>query len=100
MPETGGHAEPQEDPVPERRVTVAIAEGLHARPAALFVQLATAQPAAVTIRKDGGKASPARSILAVMALGAKGGDDVVLEADGEGADESLDALVTYLSTDQ
>lgn len=82
--------------MPERRVTVAIAEGLHARPAALFVQLAGTQPAAVTIRKDGGAPAPANSILAVMALGAKGGDDVVLAAEGEGAEQSLDALVEYL----
>lgn len=86
--------------MPERRVTVAIAEGLHARPAALFVQLATTLSAPVTIRKDGGNPAPARSILAVMALGAKGGDDVILASDGEGAEEALDALVTYLSTDQ
>ena len=83
--------------MPERRVTVAIAEGLHARPAALFVQLAGNQPTAVTIRKDGGAPAPANSILAVMALGAKGGDDVVLAADGDGAEQSLDALVEYLS---
>lgn len=86
--------------MPERRVTVAIAEGLHARPAALFVQLAATQPAAVTIRKDGGAAAPANSILAVMALGAKGGDDVVLAAEGDGADASLDALVEYLGQEQ
>ena len=86
--------------MPECRVTVAIAEGLHARPAALFVQLASTLSAPVTIRKDGGNPAPTRSILSVMALGAKGGDDVILAADGEGAEESLDALVTYLSTDQ
>ena len=85
--------------MPQRHVTVAIADGLHARPAALFVQLATAQPAAVTIRKDGAPSS-ARSILAVMALGARGGEQVVLEADGEGAEESLDALESYLTTAQ
>lgn len=84
--------------MPERRVTVAIPEGLHARPAALFVQLAGKQPAAVTIHKDGGTPSPASSILAVMALGAKGGDQVVLTAEGEGAETSLDALEQYLST--
>ncbi|WP_149202088.1 HPr family phosphocarrier protein [Actinotalea subterranea] len=84
--------------MPERRVTVAIAEGLHARPAALFVQLAGAQPATVTIRKDDGAPAPAGSILAVMALGAKGGDEVVLEAEGDGAEASLDALADYLTT--
>ncbi|WP_024288913.1 HPr family phosphocarrier protein [Cellulomonas sp. KRMCY2] len=82
--------------MPERRVTVAIAEGLHARPAALFAQLAAAQPVAVTIRKDGGAPMAAASILSVMALGAGAGDEVVLAADGEGAEACLDALSDYL----
>ncbi|WNB86733.1 HPr family phosphocarrier protein [Cellulomonas sp. ATA003] len=84
--------------MPERRVTVAIPEGLHARPAALFVKLAGEQPATVTISKDGGDPVAANSILAVMTLGASAGDDVVLAADGEGADASLDALEQFLTT--
>lgn len=84
--------------MPERRVTIAVPEGLHARPAALFVQLAAAQPVPVTVHKDGGKPASAASILAVMALGAKGGDDVVLTADGDGAETALDALEEFLTT--
>jgi len=84
--------------VPERRVTVAIAEGLHARPAALFVKLAGEQPAKVTIRKDGGEPVAADSILGIMTLGAGLGDEVVLEADGDGAQESFDALAGYLTS--
>jgi phosphocarrier protein HPr len=84
--------------VPERRVTVAIAEGLHARPAALFVKLAGEQPVPVTVRKDGGDPVAANSILAVMTLGAAAGDEVVLSADGDGADAALDALEQYLTT--
>ena len=41
----------------------------------------------------------ARSILGVMAMGAKHGEEVVLTADGEGADAALDELVTLLSRD-
>jgi phosphocarrier protein HPr len=82
----------------QRRVTVAIADGLHARPAALFVKLACEQPAAVTIRKVGGQPVATNSILGIMTLGGALGDDVVLEAHGEGADASLDALAQFLST--
>ena len=84
--------------MPERRVTVAIADGLHARPAALFAQLAAAQPVPVTICREGGRPASAASILAVMALDAKAGDDVVLAAEGDGADASLDVLGRYLLT--
>ncbi|NMR19656.1 HPr family phosphocarrier protein [Cellulomonas fimi] len=84
--------------MPHRRVTIAIAEGLHARPAALFVKLASEQPAKVTIRTDDSEPVDSDSILGVMTLGAGAGDVVVLDADGAGADESLDALETYLTT--
>lgn len=82
----------------ERRVVVAIEEGLHARPAALFVKLATEQPAAVTIRKTDGAAVPTSSILSVMTLGARLGDEVVLATDDDAAGPSLDALAAYLTT--
>jgi phosphocarrier protein HPr len=85
--------------MPERRVVIGSKVGLHARPAALFVQAATAAPVPVTIAKDGGDPVNARSILSVLALDARGGEEVVLAAEGDGADGALDALVTLLETD-
>nr|MBP6524329.1 HPr family phosphocarrier protein [Dermatophilaceae bacterium] len=41
----------------------------------------------------------ATSILGVMALGAKHGEEIVLTAEGDGADEALDTLVALLSRD-
>lgn len=82
----------------ERSVVVAIAEGLHARPAALFVAEAGKQPVPVTVRK--GDAAPVQtaSILGVMTLGAAAGETVVLatEVDGPEAEASLDALEKFL----
>lgn len=84
----------------ERRAVVASSVGLHARPAALFVRAAGAQPAAVMLRKaSGGEPVAARSILAVMGLGAACGDELVLAASGEGAQESVDALAVLLEQD-
>lgn len=83
----------------ERRVVVGSKVGLHARPASLFVQAATAAPVPVTIAKDGGAPVNARSILSVLALDARGGDEVVLSAEGDGADEALEALVQFLLVD-
>ena len=82
-----------------REVTIASRVGLHARPAALFVQAATAAGVPVKICKPGGKPIDARSILGVLALGAKNGDTVTLEADGDGADAALDSLVALLEQD-
>jgi phosphocarrier protein len=85
--------------MPTRTVTIASKVGLHARPAALFVQAATATGLPVTIGRDGDEPVDARSILGVMTLGAKHGETVVLSAEGEGADAALDGLVDLLSQD-
>ena len=84
----------------QRTVTIASSVGLHARPAALFVQAATATGLPVRIGKVGGDDPvDARSILGVMALGAKFGEKVLLTADGDGADAALEGLVELLSRD-
>ncbi len=85
--------------MPTGTVTIASTVGLHARPAALFVQAATATGLPVKIGRDGDDPVDARSILGVMTLGAKHGETVVLSAEGEGADEALDGLVDLLSQD-
>jgi phosphocarrier protein len=82
-----------------RTVEIASSVGLHARPASLFVQAATATGLPITIAKEGGAPVDARSILMVMALGARHGEKVVLQADGDGADQALDSLVELLSKD-
>lgn len=83
----------------ERQVVVGSRIGLHARPAALFVKAASEQPVKITIRKGDGPAVDARSILRVLALGAKNGDTVTLEADGDGAVEALDAVALVVAED-
>jgi phosphocarrier protein len=75
----------------ELTVTVPDGVGLHARPAAVFVQAAARAPADVTVGRPGGEHVNARSILAVLALDVRGGEQIVLRADGDGADEALAA---------
>ena len=85
--------------MPERTVTIASSVELHARPAALFVQAATATGLPIQIGRTGEEQVDARSILGVMALGAKHGEEVTLTADGDGAESALDELVALLSRD-
>jgi phosphocarrier protein len=82
-----------------RSVVIGSRVGLHARPAALFVQQATAAPVPVFISKEGSEPVSARSILSVLALDARGGDEVLLTAEGDGADGVLDELVAFLQVD-
>jgi phosphocarrier protein HPr len=85
--------------MPERRVTVGSKVGLHARPAALFVQAAARQPVKITIAKDDKPPVDAKSILAVLGLDVRGGEEVVLAAEGEGAEAALDELAAVVATD-
>lgn len=83
--------------MPERRVAVGSKVGLHARPAALFVQAAAKQPVRVTIAKDGKDPVDARSILAVLGLDVRAGEEVILAAEGEQAVEALGVLAAIVA---
>jgi phosphocarrier protein len=65
----------------------------------MFVQAAAKQPVKVTIAKAGGDPVDARSILSVLALDARGGEEVVLAAEGDGADEALEELAALVARD-
>lgn len=81
-----------------RTTTIASTVGLHARPAALFVEQATDSGLDVQVGRPGEDPVDATSVLGVMSLGAKHGEEVELTAEGESADRVLDGLVTLLET--
>jgi phosphocarrier protein HPr len=85
--------------MPERKVIVGSKVGLHARPAAMFVQVASKVGVPVFISKAGQPPADARSILSVLSLDARGGDEVVVSAEGDGAEAALDELVAFLEKD-
>lgn len=68
--------------------------GLHARPAARFVQTAASFEADIQVRNLSGNRGPvsARSLNAVATLGALGGDRILLNASGPQAKAALEAL--------
>ncbi|ETK33565.1 HPr family phosphocarrier protein [Microbispora sp. ATCC PTA-5024] len=81
----------------ERKVSVTSEVGLHARPAATFVQTAAKAPFDVTVAKAGGQPVNAKSILSVLALDVRQGESIVIRADGDGAEELLDQLAQIAS---
>lgn len=81
-----------------RTATIGSSVGLHARPAALFAQAAAATDYDITITLDDNEADAA-SILEVMTLGAKQGDEVTLSCEDDSAAEALDSLVALLASD-
>jgi phosphotransferase system HPr (HPr) family protein len=72
-------------------VTLPAAVDLHARPAAQFVRTAVGFSAEIAVAVDGREAD-AKSLLGILALGAKGGTPLRLTARGEDAALALDAL--------
>ena len=80
----------------EREVEVGQPEGLHARPAAEFVRLASKFQARVRVRYRDREAD-ARSIISVLSLGASQGARVILSAEGEEAEAALEALAGFLA---
>ena len=85
--------------MPSRTATIASSVGLHARPAALFVQEASGSGLDVRVGRPGDEPVHATSILGLRTLGAKLGETVEVTVDGEGAEGVLDELVTLLETD-
>lgn len=83
----------------ERVVEIVPEAGLHARPASKFVQTVNEFDATVEIGYvDSDNLVSAASMIAITSLGAKCGDNVRLVAEGEDADEALDALEQVLRT--
>ena len=69
--------------------------GLHARPAALFVEVASRYCSNVWISKDGVEVD-GKSIMGILMLAAESGHEVVLKADGKDEVDAIDELEDLL----
>jgi len=86
----------------ERVVSVVPEAGLHARPAAKFVETVNEYEADVRIARADSDDDlvAAASMIAVTSLGVASGDDLRIVAEGEDADEALDALEGVLTASE
>jgi phosphocarrier protein len=79
--------------MPEITLTVRNKVGLHARPAAQFVQQANKFKSAITVSKgEEVKVVNAKSILGILGLGVDCGAVIKIRAEGEDAGEALQAI--------
>jgi len=83
--------------MPERTVQIVNKAGLHARPAAEIVKLATRYQSDITVVRDELEVN-GKSIMGVMMLAAECGSRLQLKAEGPDADEALDALTTLFQS--
>jgi phosphotransferase system HPr (HPr) family protein len=82
--------------MPDVTLIVADPAGLHARPAARFVQTASRFQSRIVIR-HGGHEADAKSLIALLGLAIRPSSEIVLTADGPDADQAIDALTSELA---
>ena len=80
-------------------VTVANKLGLHARPATIFVEIASTLGSEISVRRcDQGDPVDGKSIMQMMMLAATEGTDIEITANGADAEEAVEALVKLVAS--
>lgn len=82
----------------EREATVGPEEGIHGRPAAQLVKVAKGFSSQIVLVK-GGREVNAKSVLKITGL-AKMGEKITIRADGEDAEQAVEALSDLISADE
>ncbi len=83
----------------EKKIIVKSKQGLHARPAAVFVQIANKYKSTVTVRK-GGEEVNGKSIMGILMMGADRLAELILIVDGDDADQSFKELEAFLAKEE
>lgn len=84
--------------MPQKDFTITNKLGIHARPAAQFVKIANNYPCEIRVEKDDDEVD-GKSILGLMMLAAGHGSVISVSAEGEQAEEALQALGELVSRD-
>jgi phosphotransferase system HPr (HPr) family protein len=86
-------------PVIKKKLEVRNKQGLHARPAALFVQIANKFNSDITIIR-GEEEVNGKSIMGILTLGAEKGSSIVIKADGDDAYMAVLELEKIVSSEE
>jgi phosphotransferase system HPr (HPr) family protein len=78
-------------PLVTRVIVIQNAQGLHARPAEMFVRLAQQFRSRIALVRETHRVE-AKNIMDLLTLGAAQGTELILEADGDDAQEAIEAL--------
>jgi len=82
-----------------KKIVVKNKQGLHARPAALFVQLANKFDSRITVSRDNEEVN-GKSIMGILMLGAEKGSAIIIEADGDDADKAMLELERAVNSEE
>ena len=90
---------PMDQGAQQRTVVITLRQGLHARPAALLARRAKSSGAQISLAAHG-RVADARSVVAIMALGVRHGDELILRAEGNEAAQAIAAALAGLEEAQ
>ena len=82
----------------KKRIKIMNPQGLHARPASVFVKIANRFESEVSVKKGGEKVN-GKSIMGLMTLAANKGSILEIETSGPDADKAMQELERFLMND-
>ena len=80
----------------QKQITIGLANGLEARPVAMFVQIAGQFSSMITVEYKNRKVN-AKSIMGMMSLGIARGESVIVFTDGADEAAALEKITAYLT---
>jgi len=83
----------------KKKLTVKNSQGLHARPAALFVQIANKFDSRITVKRENEEVN-GKSIMGILMLGAEKGSEIIIEAEGDDAHLAIIELEKIISSEE
>lgn len=83
----------------EKAIKVKNKQGLHARPAALFVQIANKYDSSIKVLKDD-QVVNGKSIMGILMLAAEKDSEVIIIAEGNDSEEAVRELEVILNSDE
>jgi phosphotransferase system HPr (HPr) family protein len=82
-----------------KKLVVQNRQGLHARPAALFVQIANKFDSRITVIRDKEEVN-GKSIMGILMLGAENGSQIIIEVDGSDAESAMAELERIIVSEE
>lgn len=86
-------------PLIKKKIVVKNKQGLHARPAALFVQVANKFDSRVSVYRDKEEVN-GKSIMGILMLGAERGSEIIIEVEGQDAHLAILELEKIITSEE
>ena len=83
----------------KKKLIVKNRQGLHARPAALFVQIANKFDSRITVKRESEEVN-GKSIMGILMLGAEKGSEIIIEIEGDDAHLAIIELEKVVTSEE